>query len=169
MVRRVLGASAQVDFDSGRLSPASAFGALASYWTNDAVSADERLGGGRVVFATFDDSSAPVDRDDSFAVANALALPLTLFDDRDEMFLYEFRYLTASVSGYRFPTIADAGLAHLFRPADDIVPHADHPRACFGRTLALENEHGQPELLHTNAPLTVLSAVPRFVGDFEDD
>jgi hypothetical protein len=168
MIKRVLGTSAQIDFDTGRLDVAQAFSDLERFWDTESVGSDERLATGRTVFATFNDTAAPVDRDDATAVSNALALPLTLFDARDGMFLYELAYDRTSIADIRFPTVADAGTVYLFRPCDDVPPHSEHPRACFGRTDALEGEHDQPELVHANAPLSVLTKPPRFVGSLDD-
>jgi hypothetical protein len=77
--------------------------------------------------------------------------------------LVELIYPSDRVSDTRFPTVAEAGWTHLFRPAPEMPPHADRPDSCCGWTAPLGGHPAQPELVHANAPLAVVSQPPRFL------
>jgi hypothetical protein len=159
LVERVLGKAARLDFDAGRLSPDDAFERIASRWRASSVTPAEKLGGGPVVWATFRHRKG-TPRYDAKGMADALALP----QRSPGTILYELSYATDKVEGHRFPTVADAGPIHLFRPAREVPPDPNRRRTCWGWTGPLGGWPAQPEIVHTNASLQVLRRAPRFVG-----
>jgi hypothetical protein len=161
VVESVLGKTARVDFDNDVLVD-EIFADLASSWDSSRLSSVP-LGSRDVVFATFD-HPAGAPRTDACALADALALPF-LGEPRtaDEM-LIELSYPTRAVVETRFPTVADAGLAHLFRPAPEVEPSPAEPRTCCGWTEPIGSHPPQPEVVHANAAAGILDRPPRFVG-----
>jgi hypothetical protein len=162
LVANVLGDRARKDLINGRISFEEAFSRLVASWDPSAVADHVRLGGSTVVFATFD-HSAGAPRSDAAALAQALALPVQ--PGRKEI-LMEFTYPTDSVANHRFPTVADAGWAHEFQPAPDAAPDPVRDETHWGWTRPLGAGPAQPELVHDNQSLRVLSAPPRFVGRY---
>ena len=163
LVERMLGKTARRDFDSGLMSVEDAFSRMLVYWSAARLSDADTLARSSAVFATFDhDGTAP--RDDSTALADALALPVLLRVGAGEEILFEFSYQRDSVRGYRFPTVADAGWFHLFRPAPEVAPEPTDPHTLWGWTRPLGGQPSQPEIVHENAPLRVVDSAPRLVG-----
>jgi hypothetical protein len=163
MIEKILGKRARGDFDND-LFVEDTLAELAAAWYPGAL-VDSQLGaeGTALVFATFEHTaSAP--RDDPRALTQALALnfwgsPRT----RDELVI-ELSYPTRSITNTRFPTVADVGLSHLFRPAPEVPPSAGKKNTWYGWTEPLGGQPPQPELVHANAPVSVLDRSPRFVG-----
>jgi len=91
-------------------------------------------------------------------MAEALALPAR------STILVELAYPRDAVHGHRFPTVADAELTHQFRPAREVAPDATKKGTLTGWTKPTGSWPKQPEVAHENAPLSVLSRAPRFVG-----
>jgi hypothetical protein len=165
MIERVLGLTARVNFDRGLLTAEDAFTKMEKFWTPAPDDSEEHLGGS-FLFATFEEDAAP--RDDAKAMAAALALPILLSPNLTDEFLYELTYPTDRVLRYKFPTVADASLAHVFRPCVDVPVHESHPLGCYGRTNPFNDAMPQPELLHEGETARILSAPPRYVGYLED-
>lgn len=163
LVERMLGKIARRDFDSGLMSVEDTFNRMARNWSAARLSDDEMLASSNAVFATFEhDGNAP--RDDARALADALALPVLLRVGAGEGILFEFSYQRDSVQGYRFPTIADVGLFHLFQPAPEVAPDPAERQTLWGWTRPLGGQQSQPEIVHENAPLRVMDSAPRLVG-----
>jgi hypothetical protein len=164
LVQRMLGKLARDAFDREALPPEIAFTRVRDRWSTTRLDAADRLGrkGDDKVFATFEHpEGAP--RHDATAMSRALALPLWQWP-HSRLELLELAYPTDAVEGYRFPTIADAGWVHLFRPAPEEAPDSERPASCCGWTEPLGAYPPQPEIVHDNASLAVLSGPPRFVG-----
>ncbi|HEX4960690.1 MAG TPA: hypothetical protein VF173_07610 [Thermoanaerobaculia bacterium] len=162
LVQRMLGKLARDAFDREALPPETAFVQLRDRWSPTRLNPGDRLGRGDTVFATFEHpDGAP--RDDAGALSRALALPLWQRLRTNEI-LFEMAYPTDAVDGHKFPTVADAGWVHLFRPASEEASDGGRPSSCCGWTEPLGAYPPQPEIIHDNAPLHVLSEPPRFVG-----
>lgn len=159
VIERVLGKAARLDFDAGILSPEDAFQRIARRWRSASMTPAEKLGGGSVVWATFRHKKG-TPRHDAKGMAEALALPLRATDT----ILIELSYSTDRVQNHRFPTVADAGLIHLFRPAREVPPDPGKRRTWWGWTKPIGPWPAQPEVVHDNASLAVLRRAPRFVG-----
>ena len=163
LVERMLGRMARRDFDSGLMSVEDAFNRIAVYWSAARLTNAEMLASSSSVFATFEhDGTAP--RDDAGALADALALPVLLRVGAGEEILFEFSYQRDLVQGYRFPTVADVGLSHLFQPAPEVAPDPTQRHTLWGWTRPLGGQQSQPEIVHENAPLRVVDSAPRLVG-----
>lgn len=163
LIERMLGKRARDAFDREALPPEMAFTRLRDRWAPPRLDAADRLHRDDKVFATFEHpDGAP--RDDATALSRALALPFWPGPRTKQEILFELSYPTDAVDGLRFPTVADAGWIHLFRPAAEEVPDGDRPATCCGWTEPLGPYPPQPEIIHDNAPLQVLSGPPRFVG-----
>jgi hypothetical protein len=121
------------------------------------------LASGSTVFATFRHAGSPPDCDPG-AISDAFALPLVPPASGLETILVRFNYETSSVSDYRFPTVADVGWFDLFWPAPYRWPNVGDPKTLVGWTKPLNSQKPQPEIVHSNASLTVLTAPPFFVG-----
>jgi hypothetical protein len=163
MIERLLGKRARGDFDND-LFVEDTMAELAAAW-HPGVLIDAQLGAedAVLVFATFEHSAA-APRDDPRALTQALALnfwggPRT----RDELVI-ELSYPTRAVTDTRFPTVADVGLGYLFRPASEVPPSPGKENTWYGWTEPLGGQPPQPELVHANAPVSVLDRSPRFVG-----
>ncbi|HEX4961747.1 MAG TPA: hypothetical protein VF173_12965 [Thermoanaerobaculia bacterium] len=163
LIGRVLTDRVKQDVIDKKISLADAFARLGpSSWDSGLVD-DLRLGGGAMVFATFE-HPAGAPRDHAGNMAAALALPPR--PRRRKEILVEFSYPTDSVSKYRFPTVADAGWVQEFKPAAEMEPSRDRPETCFGWTRPTGGWRPQPELVHGNESLRVLDGPPRFVGRY---
>lgn len=163
LIERMLGRLGRDDFDSGLLPPETLFARLRRFWRPARLRTTDRLAGGKKVFATFDHpEGAP--REDAKRLSQALSLSFWQNPRRDMELLVELTYSTDAVRNHRFPTIADAGWGCLFRPAPEQVPDGSIPTACCGWTEPLGPHPPQPEIVHDNAPLQVLSEPPRLVG-----
>ena len=159
LVERVLGKVARIQFDAGSLSPEDAFRRIERRWRAAAMTPADRLSGGPTVWATFRHKKG-TPRHDAKSMADALALPVRTAGT----ILLEFAYAMNKVSNHRFPTVADAGLIHLFRPAPEVAPDPAKRRTCWGWTHPLGGQPAQPEVVHDNACLSVLRRAPRFIG-----
>jgi hypothetical protein len=125
---------------------------------------NDRLHRDSEVFATFEhEAGAP--RHDAAELSRALALPLWQSPRTGMEILFELSYATDDVEDHRFPTVADARWLHLFRPAPEQEPDGTVHASCYGWTEPLGPYPAQPEIVHDNAPLQVLSGPPRFVGE----
>jgi hypothetical protein len=163
LVDRMLGRTARRDFDSGLMSVEDAFNRLTLYWSAARLTDAEKLARASAVFATFDhDGNAP--REDARALADALALPVLLRVGGGEEILFEFFYKRDAVQGCRFPTVADAGLFHLFQPAPELAPDPANRQTLWGWTRPVGGQEAQPEIVHENASLRVVDGAPRLVG-----
>jgi hypothetical protein len=163
LAERILGKMARRDFDSGVMSVEDAFNRIARFWSVSKLTDGDALGRSSAVFATFD-MGGTVPRDDARAMADALALPVLLRLSGPDQILFVFSYTRDAVHGIRFPTVADAGLFHLFQPADEVLPDPSVPQTLWGWTRPLRGQQAQPEIVHANAPLQVLDRPPTFVG-----
>ncbi|MFY9824724.1 MAG: hypothetical protein WAM82_25325 [Thermoanaerobaculia bacterium] len=164
LVQRMLGKLAREAFDREALPPEVAFTRVRNRWSVSRLEAADRLRkeDEDKVFATFEHpGGAP--RGNAVAMSRALALPLWQWP-HSEVELLELAYPTDAVDGYRFPTVADAVWIHLFRPAPEEAPDSGRPASCYGWTEPLGAYPPQPEIVHDNALLKVLSGPPRFVG-----
>ena len=158
LVGRILGATAREEFREKKLEPEDAFDRMASLCAAGKLTGREKLAPENVVFATFE-HPAGAPRDDAPGMVQALA-----FSHYGDM-LYEFAYPTDSVANARFPTVADAGRRHpRFHPAPEVPPDPKMPETCTGWTRPLGRATRQPELVHRNEPLRILSGPPRYVG-----
>jgi hypothetical protein len=163
LIQRMLGIRARDSFDREALPPENAFVRLRDRWASSRLAATDRLGRRAKVFATFEcPSGAP--RDDATALSRALALPLWQGPRTKQEILFELSYPTDAVTNHRFPTVADAGWLYLFQPAPEEAPQKSRPGSCCGWTKPLGGHPAQPEIVHDNASLQVLSEPPRFVG-----
>jgi hypothetical protein len=163
LIERMLGKRARDAFDRGALPPEALFARLRSRWAESRLATTNRLGRGDEVFATFE-HPAGAPRDDAEALSRPLALPMWQGPRSKIEILVEMSYPTDAVMDYRFPTAADAGWLHLFRPAPEEEPDDARPETCCGWTAPLGAYPPQPEIVHKNAGLQVLSEPPRFVG-----
>jgi hypothetical protein len=163
ILEKQLGIAARMAFDAGTMTPEDAFHQLSLKWTSSKLTPKERLGGGKAVFATFE-HRAGAPRNSALAMTQALALRVSVRVLSGEQILFEFTYPTDSVENHRFPTVADAGSWHLFEPAGETEPNPAVPETCCGWTKPLGAQPPQPEIVHANGPLRILSASPRFVG-----
>ena len=163
IIERVLGKRARDAFDRESLPPETLFSRLKSRWEPSRMAPADRLGRGNEVFATFE-HAAGAPRDDAEALSRALALPLWQGPRSRIEILIEMAYPTEAVVDYRFPTVADAGWIHLFSPAPEDEPAGGRPETCCGWTRPLGPYPPQPEIVHDNARLQILSEPPRFVG-----
>ncbi len=162
IIEVLLGKSARVDFDQD-LFVEDTLADLAAAW-DPALLHGIPLNSSGPVFATFEHGGGPA-RSDARALAEALALPwLSNPAVGGEALLLELRYPSAEVAEVRFPTVADAGTTHLFRPAKDQEPADGDPSTCYGWTEPFGAHPPQPELVHASAPASILDAPPRFVG-----
>jgi hypothetical protein len=162
IIEMILGTIARREFDGGQMSPADAFIRLARMWNFSLVSS-ENLARGNAVFATFEtEQSAP--REDAGGMAEVLALPICLRVGAGDQILFELSYDRDVVANYRFPTVADAGFMHLFRPAEELQPAASDTNSLYGWTHPLNRAAPQPEIVHENASLQVVREAPRLVG-----
>jgi hypothetical protein len=160
LVERVLGKAARKVFDDGSLPAEDAFRRIEARWSASTMTPTEQLGRpGSVVWATFRHKKG-TPRKDAKGMAEALALSPRAGDD----LLIELAYPTDKVENHRFPTVADAGLMHAFRPAREVPPDPGRRGTCWGRTKPLGPWPAQPEIVHDNASLGVLWRAPRFVG-----
>jgi hypothetical protein len=116
-----------------------------------------------MVFATFE-HPAGAPRDDATALSRALALPVWQRPRTEPEILVELSYPTAAVQDHRFATVADVHWGPLFRPSPEEAPEPARPASGCGWTEPLGAYPPQPEIVHRNAPLQVLSGAPRFVG-----
>jgi hypothetical protein len=164
LIERMLGIRARDAFDRGTLPPQTAFARIQGRWEPSRLEAADRLSRGDKVFATFEHpDGAP--RGDATAMSQALALPLWQAPRSGLEILIELAYATDMVGDYRFPTVADAGWIHLFQPSSEEAPDSAKPDSCCGWTKPLGPHPAQPEIIHDNAPLQVLSGPPRLVGE----
>jgi hypothetical protein len=161
----MLGKLARDAFDRETLPPETAFSRLRVLWSASRLKATDRLRPKEEdkIFATFE-HPAGAPRDEATALSRALALPFWQRLRTGLEILVELAYRTDAVEGYRFPTVADSGWVHLFRPAPDEAPASERSASCCGWTEPLGPYPPQPEIIHDNAPLRVLSGPPRFVG-----
>lgn len=167
LLKAIAGKKARRDFEAGRLTGDEAIRILEHEWTEDRIPACEGMiasPSAKVVFATFKhDGNAP--RNDANKMAAALALECATRPSLPYEALYEFSYAKAAVSDFRFPTVADAGSHHLFKPAKEIRPKTPPDVSCWGRTGSLHGEPSQPEVVHRNEKLSaLLTGPPRLVG-----
>jgi hypothetical protein len=166
LIGRVLGVSARADFDDD-LYAEDLLGELVAAWDPgawDPVLLDGLfLGRDASVFATFEHSAGP-SRTNARALSEALALPFWGMPRTTDELLIELSYPTGGVTETRFATVADAGLMHLFRPAHDLEPSPSDPLTWHGWTQPIGTHPPQPELVHANAPISILDHPPRFVG-----
>jgi hypothetical protein len=164
LVEKILGDAARADFQTGRLTVDDALEQVADSWDPAALEDEDRLGADwdQVVFATFE-HPAGAPRDQALGMAEALALPVR---PRREEILVELSYGVDSAPNHRFPTIADAGLAHEFQPAPEVEPNDGHPGSRWGWTRPFGSWPPQPELVHDNVSLKVLDGPPRFLGRY---
>jgi hypothetical protein len=65
-------------------------------------------------------------------MAEAFALPLR--PSATGTLLFEFSYLRDKADNHRFPTVADAGFIHLFRPAREVPPDSAKRRSADSST-----------------------------------
>jgi hypothetical protein len=161
MIERVLGRRAREDFDNDLLVE-DTMAELAASWDAGALSG-VHLGSAAPVFATFE-HSAPLPRDDARALSLALALGFWGRPRSRVELVIELSYPARAVTDTRFPTVADVGLGHLFRPAQEIAPDPATPGTCCGWTDPLGGHPPQPELVHANAEVRILDHPPRLVG-----
>ncbi|MCX7049793.1 MAG: hypothetical protein NTX50_30465 [Candidatus Sumerlaeota bacterium] len=163
------GKDARVNFQEKRISCSEASEILRRYWNVQKLTSAQKLSRSSPVWATME-LSAGADRDDAQFMAEALALPVLLelaSSSAQDAVLYEFRYPSKAVRNHRFPTVADAGSYYLFSPSPEIEPSIDRPETCTGWTLPLNGRPSQPELLHDNMPLSMLSKAPRILGEVQ--
>ena len=146
MIERVLGVRARFDFDAD-LRTDDLFDELATAWDSGRLAGISLRKSG-AVFATFE-HRAGAPRTDARALSEALALPL--WPGADDALLIELSYPTGAVTESRFPTVADVGLVHLFRPAPDIEPSESDPTTWHGWTAPIGPHSPQPEIVHANA------------------
>ncbi len=163
LVERILGVIARDEFQKGRLSLEDAFAQMVDDWDSGLPRDDDRLASGAVAFATFEQAGeAP--RNDATVMSKALALPFWQRARTGEEILVELSYPTAAVNNIRFPTVADVGWIHLFRPAQEREPQMSDPKTCWGWTEPLDGQPAQPEIVHGNSSLKVLDGPPRLMG-----
>jgi hypothetical protein len=163
LVQRMLGKLARDAFDRESLPPETAFARLRDRWSTTRLQPSDRLGRGDKIFATFE-HPAGAPRDDATALSRALALPFWQRLRTGLEILVELAYPTDAVEGYRFPTVADSGWVYMFHPAPEEAPDGERSESYCGWTEPLGPYPPQPEIIHDNAPLQVLSGPPRFVG-----
>jgi hypothetical protein len=163
LIERMLGRFGRDDFDSGRLPPDILFTRLRRLWTPARLSTADRLAGRNKVFATFE-HPAGAPRDDAKALSQALALSFWQNPRGGMELLVELTYPTDAVQNHRFPTIADAGWGCFFHPSPEEPPDGAKSSSCCGWSEPLGPHPPQPEIVHDNAPLQVLSHPPRLVG-----
>lgn len=163
MVERVLGTRARDDFDAD-LRTDDLFSELAAEWDSSLLDGLV-LGRSRAVFATFE-HPAGAPRHDARALSQALTLPIWSAPGvgGDDHLLVELSYPASAIPETRFPTVADAGLIHLFRPAPEVRPDPADAVTCCGWTAPIGLHPAQPEIVHTNVSATILDRPPRFVG-----
>ena len=163
LIERMLGRRGRIHFDSGSLPPETLFARLRQLWRPARLRTTDRLAGGKKVFATFDHpEGAP--REEAKGLSQALSLSFWQNPRREMELLVEFAYPTDAVQNHRFPTVANAGWGCLFRPAPEETPDGTRLSTCFGWTEPLGAHPPQPEIVHDNAQLQVLSHPPRLVG-----
>jgi len=162
LAEQLVGEPASIDLRLGFLSPEKACDLLAAAWDSSRLSKGE-LGVTPQVFATFEHPGA-TSRDDALAMSQALALPFWERPRTSEEILFELAYPTDSVDGPRFPTVAEAGWSSLFQPAEELPPETEEPRSCCGWTRPLGPHSAQPEIVHDNASVAVMSSSPRWIG-----
>jgi hypothetical protein len=162
LIEQLLGDQVLADFQQDLLPPEKACALLAADW-DSALLKDVMLGVKPKVFATFEHGQ-PAPRDDATALSRALAL---LFWERartKEEILFELSYPTDSVADPRFPTVAEAGWSSLFQPAAEQIPDPGSPHTCCGWTRPLGLQFAQLEIVHDNAPVTIVETPLRWVG-----
>ena len=163
IVERILGVIARDDFQKGFLSLEDAFVQISEDWDARLIRDNDRHAGETIAFATFEhNGGAP--RNDAIRMTKALALPFWQRARTADEILVELSYPTAAVSNTRFPTVADAGWIHLFRPAPESEPRRSDPKTCWGWTEPLDGQPAQPEIVHGNNSLKVVDRPPRLVG-----
>jgi|GEM_PF-1633086 len=166
MVERILGKVARKQFETGAMSAEDAFARMAVAWDSNRLTDRGRLArpSDSFTWATFEHVPG-TPRDNARGMADALAHPvlITLTASSDEI-LYELSYPRDAVRDHRFPTIADAEWFHLFKPAPECKPDVAKPETCWGWTRSQNGQPAQPEIMHSNEPLGVLDAPPRFLG-----
>jgi hypothetical protein len=162
LIEQLLGDQVLADFQQDLLPPEKACELLAASW-DSALLQDVMLGVKPKVFATFEyDQPAP--RDDATALSRALALLFWGRARTKEEILFELSYPTDSVTDPRFPTVAEAGWSPLFQPAEEQIPDPRNPRTCCGWTRPVGVQSAQPEIVHDNAPVTIVETPLRWVG-----
>jgi hypothetical protein len=166
LIERVLTDRVKQEVIDKKVTLEEAFVRLGSVSWDPTLVEDLRLGGGAMVFATFE-HPAGAPRNHAGNMAAALALPPG--PRVKEKILVEFSYPTGSVSNHRFPTVADAGWVEEFQPAPEVEPDPVRRENCHGWTRPLDTrprQQPQPELVHENGSLRVLDGPPRFVGRY---
>lgn len=161
LIERVLGIRARFDFDTD-LGTSDLFAELAASWDSGGLRGVS-LGRSAAIFATFE-HPAGAPRADARAMSEALALPFWGNARTGDELLIELSYPAGEVSETRFPTVADAGLMHLFRPAPEVEPTSSDATTWQGWTKPVGPYPPQPEIVHANASATILDRPPRFVG-----
>jgi len=162
LVERMLGKRARDAFSARALATEVASARLRDRWDSTRLEPSDQLGRGAKVFATFEHpGGAP--RHDATALSQALSLSCWQWTGRGPEILVELTYPSNRVSDPRFPTVAEAEWTHQFRPAPEAPPNAGHPASCCGWTAPLGGHPAQPELVHDNAPLAVVSKPPMFL------
>lgn len=159
MIERMLGEDAVVDFDAGEIDLEDVFERLEMYWDPSRFQATDRLGKGEGVFATFGRQPG-----NARQTVEALAHPVLVSPLSGEEFLFLLRYRSSDVEDHRIPTVADAAWFPLFEPAPDVPPDPRVFDSCFGWTKPLGGQRAQPELVHRNSSLKIVSEAPSFVG-----
>ena len=163
LLRKALGRQAKKNLNRGLISVDEALVGLGtSPWDPKRMGEEDRLGRGKMVFATFE-HPAGAPRDSAQGMVDSLALPLG--PSKNEILL-EFSYTADSVTNHRFPTVADAGWIPEFQPASEVEPDSARPETCCGWTRPRGAWPPQPEVVHGNGPLRILDHPPRFVGRF---
>ncbi|MBW8875455.1 MAG: hypothetical protein JF614_10880 [Acidobacteria bacterium] len=163
LIKKALGRQAKGSLNRELISIDEALAGLSTFsWDPRRMGEEDRLGRGKMVFATFE-HPAGAPRDSAQGMAEALALPRGPLKDE---FLLEFSYPTDSVTNHRFPTVAEAGWVPEFQPALEVRPDPARPDTCWGQTRPRGSSTPQPELVHGNASLRVLDRPPRFLGRF---
>ncbi len=162
LIEQLLGDQVLADFQQDLLPPEKACELLAADW-DSALLQDVMLGIKPKVFATFEHDQ-PAPRDDATALSRALALLFWGRARTKEEILFELSYPTDSVADPRFPTVAEAGWSSLFQPAEEQIPDPGSPRTCCGWTRPLGPQLAQPEIVHDNAPVTIVETPLRWVG-----
>ena len=165
LVERVLGRKACDDLKSRRIEIEDTLAKLATDWDPAPLEDGDRLARGEVVFATFEfGAPARLPRGDARQIAEALGLRAAARRPGREDVLVELTYPAKRVGRIRVPTVADAEWNDLFDPAPERVPDPGQPETCYGWTRPLGPQVPQPEVVHENRSLKVLTGPPRLVG-----
>ena len=163
---RMVGDYAVLQLQRKQISLSDAEQQVRDNWDPNLLQDADMLARGDFAFATFGNATIPHGAS-ARHVAECLALPCVVPDGKPRRrFLVKLSYPKATVQNHRFPTFAEAETFPYFQPAEEEAPDPSVEARCVGWTKPIGAGSKQPELIHDNASLRILSSRIELLGSF---